>query len=199
VKVSRSEIHLSLKAIHYFQEEPIIFLGLEMGGCTGSTFNSVYTSYPQVGFHCSDYEALLLCEYEIGCFFKTFLHFGSSGGNAIPFDKLCTHLKIESNVFSKKVIGIDVNASTINFHEFVMGIWNFCTIDKNSFGTISHLCFFIANANLQNFLCSIFMILPKRPLWIVVWLTSLSKTSMAAPLRTILLRKGYQNCSRVML
>lgn len=109
-----------------------------MGGCVQSKFVRVYSHFPAVGIHSTDYEALNLSESEIGTFYSIYLSMPPVENGHINFLQMCSYVHVENNDFMRKVFDIGVG-DLVSFHTFVLGLWNFCTLDKHSYGIIYDL------------------------------------------------------------
>ena len=58
------------------------------------------------------------------------------GSGSIEVKEMLVHFDIERTKFTRRVFGIfdDDNSGSIDFHEFVLALWNYCTLGKATLG-----------------------------------------------------------------
>lgn len=121
-----------------------------MGGlCTklwNAAWNNKYSKNPYKYFHeirqfKPTFDKLHLTDLEIGKFYLLFLAIDTDGSMSVDISEVFLHLRIEKTYFNKRVFGLlDVdNSGALNFEEFVVGIWNYCTLTDSLFGTL-YIC-----------------------------------------------------------
>ena len=59
------------------------------------------------------------------------------GGGTIDLTELLTIIELERTPFTERVFSIfdEDNSGKIDFGEFVLALWNFCTLTKTTLGT----------------------------------------------------------------
>jgi len=105
-----------------------------MGALFSSEFNRIYSHNDNV-YRCkSDFELLGIYEEDAGKMYKTFLAIDNDASNEIAVSELCYHIKHEENNFTKRIFNsFDSDKSNyINFKEFVLSLWNFCTLTEDT-------------------------------------------------------------------
>ena len=102
-----------------------------------SRFNRVYSIYPAAARAKGDFDCILLPERDVGVIAKTCSKvFQRNGPERIEIAKIFESIKLKSTKFSTRVFSmLDPNETRlIDFREFVIILWNFCTIDEISLG-----------------------------------------------------------------
>ena len=102
-------------------------------GCGESKFDRIYFNFPHVGVESADYEALLLREGEVGQLYNVFMKIAPPGSRKTTVNHICAFLNIDAAPFITKVLGLN-EGELVSFNTFVIGMWNFCTVDKNCLG-----------------------------------------------------------------
>jgi hypothetical protein len=119
-------------------------------GCVHSGLNvwhakygSPYDFFTELLPYKATFEALHLTETDIGKFYLLFLEIDVDGSMSVDLSEVFNHLRIEKTYFNRRVFGLlDVdNSGSLNFKEFVVGLWNYCTLTDALFGTIFHIKF----------------------------------------------------------
>ena len=84
------------------------------------------------------FDKLHLTDSEVGRFYLIFLHIDADSSGTIDIAEAFFHLRIDKTYFNKRVFGLlDLDKSgSLNFEEFVVGIWNYCTLLENLFGKL---------------------------------------------------------------
>ncbi|CAE7838597.1 unnamed protein product [Symbiodinium microadriaticum] len=106
-------------------------------GCVETRFASVYSKYPIVRSNHVDYETLLLSESDVGQLYNIYLKLSPPERVEVTASDICDHLHIDDTPFARKVLGLG-EGMDVSFATFVIGVWNFCTIDKNCFELFVH-------------------------------------------------------------
>jgi len=73
--------------------------------------------------------------------FHAFKKFDMDGSGSIGLVELLTQLDLPRTKFTEKVFSIfdDDGSGEIEFKEFVLSVWNYCTLTKGNLGTVSIL------------------------------------------------------------
>ena len=108
-----------------------------MGNCSvNSDFPSkhVYSTFPDLQKWKNQFESLGMLEVDIGRLYKIFLKVDTDRGGKINLLELLMFLDIERTSFNKRVFSIfDSDGSgSIDFCEFVLSLWNYCTLDSST-------------------------------------------------------------------
>lgn len=104
-----------------------------------SKYNNPYVNFPQVRPHREIFEKLELSRQNVGAFYKQFRDVDMDGSGTIDIVEMLVALQLERTKFTTRIFSIfDKDRSGhLNFLEFVLGMWNFCTLQKTSFGSIT--------------------------------------------------------------
>ena len=102
-----------------------------------------------MGQGCSDFDSntydlrlpgLYLKRYEVNQLSEIFNKIDVDHSESIKLRELFAHIKLEPTPFSIrafKLVDKD-NSGTLDFREFVLTVWNFCSLDSDSFGRFSY-------------------------------------------------------------
>jgi hypothetical protein len=104
-----------------------------------SRYDRVYSIYPEAAKAKADFECLLLPEKDVGWIAKTCSKaFQRKGPERVEITSIFKSLKLKPSLFSTRVFSmLDPNETgLIDFREFVLILWNFCTIDELSLGIL---------------------------------------------------------------
>ena len=102
-----------------------------------SRYHRVYSIFPNAAKAKGDFDCLLLLERDIGAIAKICSKiFQQNGPERVEISKIFTSLKLKASKFAIRVFSmLDPNdTGMIDFREFVLILWNFCTIDEISLG-----------------------------------------------------------------
>ena len=85
------------------------------------------------------FDTLRLTEFEVGRLYLIFLDIDVDCSRSVDLSEVFNHLRIEKTYFNKRVFGLlDVdNSGSLNFKEFVVGLWNYCTLIDEHFGMVA--------------------------------------------------------------
>jgi hypothetical protein len=99
-------------------------------------YGSPYSFFTEILPFRPTFDALHLSEPEVGKFYLLFLDIDTDGSNSVDISEVFLRLRIEHTYFNKRVFGLlDIDGSgSLNFEEFVVGIWNYCTLTDELFG-----------------------------------------------------------------
>ncbi len=87
------------------------------------------------------FEALQLSSKEVGKLYKIFRKVDVDGSGSIGLAELLAHIDVERTTFSERVFSIfdEDGSGEIDFREFVLSLWNYCTLSRATLGSfISH-------------------------------------------------------------
>ena len=90
------------------------------------------------------FEALQFQKQEIRQLYQHFSKADLDGGGTIDLTELLSIIELERTPFTERVFSIfdEDNSGKIDFGEFVLALWNFCTLTKTTLGKSTCLyCF----------------------------------------------------------
>lgn len=104
-----------------------------MGLC--SSYYDVY-ELENVRPYRKQFEALQLSAREVGKLYKIFKKVDVDGSGSIALSELLAHIDVERTVFSQRVFSIfdEDGSGEIDFREFVLALWNYCTLSRATLG-----------------------------------------------------------------
>ena len=102
--------------------------------CGGSRYNKVYEFEPKLAEWRSDFDALQFKEQDIGRLYRIYNLIDADKSGLIDYVEMLTYLSIERTAFSKRVFTMfdDDGSGKLDFREFVMSLWNYCTLSKDT-------------------------------------------------------------------
>jgi Ca2+-binding EF-hand superfamily protein len=105
-------------------------------GCVVSKYNNPYVNFPLLRPHRETFEKLELRRQDVGALYRQFREIDVDGSSTIDIVEMLVALQLERTKFTKRIFSIfDKDRSGhLNFVDFVLGMWNFCTLQKTSFG-----------------------------------------------------------------
>lgn len=79
---------------------------------------------------------LQLSTYDVGRLYKVFTDMDANGGGTIDLAELLAHIDFPRTAFTTKIFTIfdDNHSGAIDFKEFVLALWNYCTLTKGTLG-----------------------------------------------------------------
>jgi len=102
-------------------------------GGLGGKYSTVYSHFPDIAQHNTEFECMELAEKDVGQFLQ-FYHSAYDKKNKsgpIKISRLMSHLKIEKSKFALHVFSSydKSRQGRISFLEFVYVMWNYCTLE----------------------------------------------------------------------
>lgn len=87
------------------------------------------------------FEALQLSRKEVGRLYNVFRKVDADNSGEIELLELLVHIDIERTKFTKRVFAIfdEDKSGEVDFREFVLSLWNYCTLGKASLSTSLYL------------------------------------------------------------
>ena len=106
-----------------------------MGICH-SKYNAPYTYFPEIKIHQELFTLLGLTEEEVGKIYKCFKAIDCNETNDFFINDIFDYLHIENTFFNNRIFKMmdHDDSGKINFAEFVLGLWNYCSIEDEWFG-----------------------------------------------------------------
>ena len=105
-------------------------------GC-GNSFETVYKT-EQFQEWMKQFEAMQLTKNEIRTMFKIFSRVDFDKSGSIALAELLAHIDLDRTRFTERIFSIfDADGSgEIDFREFVLSLWNYCTLTKATLGMV---------------------------------------------------------------
>ena len=110
-----------------------------MGNCVAfNNYEDIYSRIPDVGKYQRDFTCLNISEESVGLLYKVFNKIDLDHSGYISCSELFKKLQMENTKFARRIYRMyDIDKSgKIDFREFVLITWNFCTIEKDALGKI---------------------------------------------------------------
>ena len=107
-----------------------------MGGCSSKPRENIYDKYPRLRDWKQQFDALLLTSDDLIKFNDIFTHVDEDGSGTIEIKELLNFLDVDRNRFTERVFSIfdEDGSGTIDFREYVISLWNYCTLSKSTLG-----------------------------------------------------------------
>ena len=105
-------------------------------GIFQSKYHTPYKYFADANAHRKVFQHLQLNEEEVGKIYKRFKAIDVDNSWTIGIAEFFIHLHLEKTFFNKRVFSIlDADGSgDLNFVEFLIGLWNYCSLDDDDFG-----------------------------------------------------------------
>lgn len=104
----------------------------------GSSASSIYVDYPELLLWKRVFEVLKLSDKEIKALYRTFCFMDVENTNFVRVQELVAWLAGKTPFMTRVFNLLDINkVGQIDFGEFVVGLWNFCALDKNDLSRTS--------------------------------------------------------------
>jgi len=109
------------------------------GGSKAKTFEEV-VSKPAFKQSLLQFRALQLSQSDLKKIYKVFLTMDIDGSGTISLAELLAHLDLPRTAYTEKIFSIfdDDGSGAIDFREFVLSVWNYCTLTKVNLGALIH-------------------------------------------------------------
>lgn len=109
-------------------------MGCEQSVASSNKYNDLYTVVPKTKAYRRDFQALGISESDCGKLYHLFSKIDMDGSGEIEILELLMFLDVERTRFTKRIFSIfdDDKSGQIDFREFVLSIWNYCTLGKSS-------------------------------------------------------------------
>ena len=106
-----------------------------MGICP-SKYHAPYKYFPVLKNFRQTFQCLRISDREIGKLYKMFRGIDVDDSGEVDIAEVLVHLHVEKTFFNKRVFGLlDSDASgELNFEEFMVGLWNYCSVENEYFG-----------------------------------------------------------------
>lgn len=109
---------------------------LKMGGVCSS--DDIYDN-PEVRPFKQEFEALQLRRREIKKLYELFKRVDVDNSGSIGLNELLTHMDVDKTQFTERVFSIfdEDGSGEVDFREFVLALWNYCTLGSTTLGKFS--------------------------------------------------------------
>ena len=107
-----------------------------MGGCK-SKGSVIYAEKPQLQAYKSQFLAMGITQSKLTIFHQHYKSIDTENIDAITVPQMVEYLGFDKNEFIRKAFNVLVankERDTLTFRDFVITIWNFCTLDDSEFG-----------------------------------------------------------------
>eukprot|EP00618_Florenciella_parvula_P032574 CAMPEP_0119541330 /NCGR_PEP_ID=MMETSP1344-20130328/52892_1 /TAXON_ID=236787 /ORGANISM="Florenciella parvula, Strain CCMP2471" /LENGTH=343 /DNA_ID=CAMNT_0007585287 /DNA_START=310 /DNA_END=1337 /DNA_ORIENTATION=- len=105
-----------------------------MGVCWGQAKvkDQIYFENAVIAQWKSQFEALKLKDVDVQKLYEVYTKIDQDGSGSISLWEMLEHLQLQRNKFTKRVFSImdEDNSGEIDFREFVIALWNYCTLGK---------------------------------------------------------------------
>lgn len=110
-------------------------------GCIESNNNAFEVVFRTVEFQRNmvQFSAMQFSKKEIQKLYNIFTMVDVDGSGSIALAELLAHIDINRTPFTEKIFSIfdDDKSGEIDFREFVLSLWNYCTLTKATLGKTS--------------------------------------------------------------
>ena len=99
-------------------------------GCSSSALKKIPPRW------LADFKELRITDSDVEKCFKVYRKIDADGSGAVSIEEMLIYLEIEPTAFSRRVFSIfDLNKSgKVDFREFVLSMWNYCTLSNATLG-----------------------------------------------------------------
>jgi Ca2+-binding EF-hand superfamily protein len=106
-----------------------------MGGKAGK-YARIYHENKEIKKFKSHYDLIGLKEADVGLLYESFLEIDFDNSGTILLNELLSFISSEETAFIRKVFSaFDTDQNKyLDFHEFVISIWNYCTLNPKNLG-----------------------------------------------------------------
>ncbi|CAE7457764.1 unnamed protein product [Symbiodinium microadriaticum] len=105
-----------------------------MGALVSRKYDLIYDEVHGVKKYRGEFEAIGLLQKEVGLLFEFFKLIDIDNSGSIMLLELTEFIELEESSFAKKAFrAFDLDKSkTIDFHEFVLAVWDYCTLSRDN-------------------------------------------------------------------
>ena len=103
-------------------------------GCGSSKIINAYSHHEHLSEHREIFQALSFKEIDIGRLYRVYRKIDVDGGGDIELAELLAYLDLDKTRFTKRIFSLfdEDKSGRIDFKEFVLSLWNYCTLTKAS-------------------------------------------------------------------
>lgn len=96
---------------------------------------------PEVKPFKHEFEALQLRRKEIRKLYELFKRVDIDNSGSIGLNELLNHMDVDKTAFTERVFSIfdEDGSGSVDFREFVLALWNYCTLGNTTLGMCSNL------------------------------------------------------------
>lgn len=107
------------------------------GGSKGKSFESVINK-PTFRESLVVFHSLQLSRTDLKKMYKVFTAMDIDGSGSISLAELLAHLDLPRTAYTEKIFSIfdDDGSGAIDFREFILSVWNYCTLTKINLGKL---------------------------------------------------------------
>lgn len=129
-----------------------------MGCSSSSTFEDVVNK-PEFRQSMLQFQALHLTRNDVKRLYKVFTTMDIDRSGSITLAELLAHIDLPRTAYTEKIFSIfdDDNSGEIDFREFVLAVWNYCTLSKVNLGECAKTWYCYGSLNLLNCMYFIFI------------------------------------------
>jgi Ca2+-binding EF-hand superfamily protein len=123
-----------------------------MGICTSYIYTTNVYDNDNVKKDKKQFEALQLTSRDVGRLYNIFQKVDVDGSGTIALAELLAHIDVERTQFSQRVFSIfdEDGSGEIDFREFVLALWNYCTLSRATLGERGYLSLLTVNVSINS-------------------------------------------------
>lgn len=114
---------------------------------------NLYSTYPELKKWSEIFALLGMSERSVKKLYKAFKDIDLDGSSTISLQEMIVHIGLEDSPYARRIFSIFDNdgSNSVDFGEFVVVLWNYCTLAQGAFGTSLSSSFHIAKVFLVKF------------------------------------------------